>query len=422
MAQLTCLGSCREIGKSAFYLEERNESILVDYGTKFTNPPSFPDMVPIDNMQAIAITHAHLDHSGGIPRLLAEDDNLSLFCTPATRDLCIPLIRDMYEISGGRMPFTRRDISRIKRQTQPTAYEETIPLGHSFEMTLFNAGHIPGSAMVSIRYDSKRVLFTGDFNAITSRLNNGARINLPKHDVVVTESTYARRLNPDREEIEQALIQTVLETVERGGIALIPAFAVGRSQEVMCILEEYGIPSKYPIYVDGMARTVNKVVVKHPNYISSPHAFERAVKRARVIYNRQDRANALKRPGIIISPAGMLKGGASHFYFKMLYGDEKNSIVLVSFQIPGTPGAELLAKRRVTVGNREYAVQADVRYHHLSSHSDSRGLMQMLQSIPGNPEFFLVHGESESCDALGAKLEKKGKKVTIPETNDSFEV
>ncbi|MFW9918665.1 MAG: MBL fold metallo-hydrolase [Candidatus Thorarchaeota archaeon] len=422
MAQLTCLGSCREIGKSAFHLEEKNESMLIDYGTKFTNPPTFPDMLPTDNLQGVAITHAHLDHSGGIPRILAADDNISLFCTPATRDLCIPLIRDMYKISGGRMPFTRNDIARIRKQCQPTAYEETVPLGRKFEMTLFNAGHIPGSSMVSIRYNGKRILFTGDFNAIESRLNSGARINLPKHDIVVSESTYARRLNPDREEIEEALVQTVLETVERGGIALIPAFAVGRSQEVMCILEEHGIPSKYPIYVDGMARKVNEVVVKHPKYISSPQAFERAVQRAKIVYDRRDRDNAMKRPGIIISPAGMLKGGASHHYFKMVHGDKKNSIILVSFQIPGTPGAELLSKKQVSVGPVEYNVKADVRYHHLSSHSDAKGLMQMLQSIPGDPEFYLVHGESESCDALAAKLEKKGRKVTIPETNQSFEV
>jgi len=422
MAQLTFLGSCREIGKSGFHLEHKNEGILVDYGTKFTSPPSFPDMISTDNLQGVALTHAHLDHSGGIPRILAEDDRLSLFCTPATRDLCIPLIRDMYKISGGRMPFTKNDISRIRKQCQPTAYEETVPLGMNFEMTLFNAGHIPGSAMVSIRYNGKRILFTGDFNATESRLNMGARNNLPKHDIVVSESTYARRLNPEREGIEEELVQSVLETVERGGVALIPAFAVGRSQEIMCILEEHKIPSKYPIYVDGMARKVNEVVNKHPKYIGSPQAFERAVKRARIVYSGKDRENAMKRPGIIIAPAGMLKGGASHYYFKELYSNPKNSIILVSFQIPGTPGAELLAKKRVQVGNNEFVVKADVRYHHLSSHSDSKGLIQMLQSIPGNPEFFLVHGESESCDALAAKLEKKGFKARIPETNEIFEV
>lgn len=422
MAQLTFLGSCREIGKSGFHLEMQGEGMLIDYGTKLTTPPTFPDMIPLDELQGVVLTHAHLDHSGGLPRVLAADDTLSLFCTPATRDLCIPLIRDMYKIAGGRVPFTNSDIVRVKRQCQATSYEQTTPLGRHFEMTLFNAGHIPGSAMVSIRYDGKRILFTGDFNAIESRLNAGARVNLPRHDIVVTESTYARRINPDRVEIEQELMQTVLETLERGGVALIPAFAVGRSQEIMCILEEHGLPSKYPIYVDGMARKVNEVVVRHPSYISSPQAFERAVKRTRIVYSQKDRANAMKRPGVIISPAGMLKGGASHLYFKMLYDDPKNSIILVSFQIPGTPGAELLAKKRVTTGGKEYVVEADVRYHHLSSHSDSRGLMQLLQSIPGDPEFYVVHGESESCDALAAKLEKKGRKAHVPETNESFEV
>jgi putative mRNA 3-end processing factor len=422
MAQLKFLGSCREIGRSGFHLEMKDESFLVDYGVKFGNPPSFPDMIPTDNLQGVAITHAHLDHSGGVPIVLAKDSAISLFCTPATRDLCLPLIRDMFKIARGRLPFSNNDIARVRRQCQPTAYEQTTPVGRNFEMTLFNAGHIPGSAMVSLRYNGKRILFTGDFNSTESRLNPGARKNLPKHHIVVTESTYARRVNPNREEIEEAMIQTVLETLERGGIALIPAFAVGRSQEIMCILEKHGIPKKYPIFVDGMARKVNDVVVKHPEYISSPQSFERAVHRCRVVQDRRDRQLAIKKPGIIIAPAGMLKGGASHLYFKMLYDDPKNSIILVSFQIPGTPGAELMAKRKATVGNRQFDVEAEVRYHHLSSHADSKGLVDMLLNIPGDPEFYLVHGESESCDALQAKLEKKGRKAHIPETNETFEV
>ena len=422
MTQLTFLGSCREIGKSGFLVESNEESFLVDYGTKFVNPPAFPDPIPTDNLQGVSITHAHLDHSGGVPRILAASDAISLFCTPATRDLMTLLIRDMYKISGGRLPFTRKDIARVRRQCQSTAYEETIPLGRKFEMTLFNAGHIPGSAMVSLRVNGKRILFTGDFKAEESRLHAGVRKNLPKHDIVVTESTYARRTNPKREDIEEQLVQTIIETLERKGIALIPAFAVGRSQEIMCILQEYDIPQKYPVFVDGMARSVNDIVVKHPSYIASPQAFERAVGRVHEITDNRDRERAIRKPGVIISPAGMLKGGASHLYFKMMHDNPKNSIIFVSYQIPETPGAELLATGKVVVGNREFEVTADVRQHHLSSHSDSRGLLDFLMKIPGEPEFYAVHGESESCDALVEKLEKKGRKAHVGELNETVEI
>ncbi|MHA2352012.1 MAG: MBL fold metallo-hydrolase [Candidatus Thorarchaeota archaeon] len=421
MSQLTFLGSCREIGRAGFFIEQNEESVLVDYGVKFTEPPSFPDMVPTGGLQGVALTHAHLDHSGGIPRILAGSE-ASLFCTPATRDLSTLLLRDMYKISRGPLPYTRKDVALVKRQCQATAYEETVPLGHHFEMTLFNAGHIPGSSMVSVRVNDKRILFTGDFNATESQLNPGARKNLPKHDIVVTESTYARRTNPDREQIEVALMDSVIETLERGGTVLIPAFAAGRSQEIMCILERNGLPQKYPIYVDGMARGVNDILVKHPEYLQSPQAFQRAVKRAHIIHDNQDRTNAVKKGGVIVSPAGMLKGGASHLYFKMVHDDPKNSIVLVSYQIPGTPGAELLATRKVTVGGRLFEVSADVRQHHLSSHSDSKGMLDMLLKIPGEPKFYIIHGESESCDALAERLEKRKRVAHVPEINESVEI
>lgn len=421
MTNLTFLGSCREIGRSGFFVEQNDESILVDYGVKFTTPPSFPDMVPTDTLQGIGLTHAHLDHSGGIPRVLAESD-ASLFCTPATRDLCTLLLRDMYKISRGPLPYSRKDIALVKRQSQATAYEQTIPMGHHFEMTLFNAGHIPGSAMVSVRVNGKRILFTGDFNATESQLNLGARKNLPKHDVVVTESTYARRANPKREDIEVALVDTVIETLERGGTVLIPAFAVGRSQEIMCILEGHELPRKYPMYIDGMARGVDEILVKHPEYLQSPQAFQRAVKRTHIIRDNRDRTKAVQKGGVIISPAGMLKGGASHIYFKMLHDDPKNSIVLVSYQIPGTPGAEMLATGKVTVSGRLFEVTADIRQHHLSSHSDSKGMMDMLTNIPGDPEFYVIHGESESCDALAEKLEKRKCVAHVPEINEKVEI
>ncbi len=422
MAEITFLGSCREIGRSGFLVQNGGETLLVDYGVKFQDPPLFPDKVPVDELQGIAVTHAHLDHSGGLPRILLEDPDLSLFCTPATRDLTVILLRDMYNLSRGRLPFDRTDITRVRRQCVSTTYEETVPLGHSFDMTLFNAGHIPGSAMVSVRVDGKRVLFTGDFNALESQLMPGARNNLPRHDIVVTESTYARRTNPPREEIEADLIATIEDTMKRGGVVLIPAFAVGRSQEIMCILERYGVTKKYPVYIDGMARDVNTILMRHPGYVMSPHLFERAVNRIHVVESHKDRVRAVKNGGVIISPAGMLKGGAAHTYFKMVHDNERNSIVLVSFQISGTPGAELLARRKVTVGRRTFDVDAEVYYHHLSSHSDSEGLLKHLLSIPGDPVFYVVHGESESCDALAEQLHERGRRAIVPETNDTFDI
>ena len=191
---------------------------------------------------------------------------------------------------------------------------------------------------------------------------------------------------------------------------------------MMCILEQHNIPQKVPIYMDGMARKVNDILMDHPEYIASPQSFSRAVNRTKIIQDNKDRTRAIRNGGIIISPAGMLKGGASHMYFKALHGDSNNSIILVSFQVPGTPGAELLAKRKVTVGTRIFSVAADVRQFHLSSHTDWRGMMNLLVGIPGEPEFYCVHGESESCDAMAEKLRKRGREAHVPEINENLKI
>ncbi|MEM4735087.1 MAG: MBL fold metallo-hydrolase [Candidatus Thorarchaeota archaeon] len=421
MAELTFLGSCREIGRSGFLLTVDGESLLVDYGVKFQDNPLFPARLDTDDLQGVVLTHAHLDHSGAIP-LLLNDEDLSLFCTPATSDLSSLLIEDMFSLSGGRLPFDREDISRVRTQCQFLRYGETVSLGRKFEVTLFNAGHIPGSAMVSVKYNGKRILFTGDFNTIETRLSQAASRDLPSHDYVVTEATYARQRYPARDEIEQGLLRTVVETMQRGGSVLIPAFAVGRSQEILCVLAKHGIMSKYPVYVDGMARHANEILLHHPESLRAPQEFEQAVRQVRVISTDQDRIDAIRGGSIIVSPAGMLKGGASFSYFKMMHGDSRHALVMVSFQVPGTPGAELLAHRRVTVANRTYNVSADVCLHHLSSHSDSRGLMDMLLSQTGNPTFYIVHAESDSCEALAQELKSKGKMAYIPERNESVEV
>ncbi len=422
MTHLKFLGSCKEIGRSGFMLDDGDESLLIDYGVKFANPPKFPDHVPIDGLQGVAVTHAHLDHSGGVSKILSQSDDISLFCTKPTRDLTTLLSQDMYNISRGRLPFARKDIARIKRQCHPIGYEYTLPIGHRFEMTLFNAGHIPGSGMVSVGYNGKRILFTGDFNITESRLMAGAHVDVPKHDYVITESTYATRVNPRREEIEEALIDSVIKTLERDGTVLIPAFAVGRSQEIMCILEEYGLTQKYPIYIDGMARKVNEILNRHSEYLGSPQLFKRALQRIRVIRSNNDRRRASNENAVIISPAGMLKGGSSMTYFRKLYDNPNNAIILVSFQIPGTPGAELLENKEVTIRDKVYKVDAELKYHHLSSHSDSYGLMNMLESIPGDPEFHIVHGEPESTEVLAEQLETRGKTAHVPLMNDIIEI
>jgi putative mRNA 3-end processing factor len=398
--EVKVLGAARQVGRSAFLVTHRDSKILLDYGALTTKVPGFPMHVPPKDIRAIVLSHAHLDHSGAAP-LHFLGGKMKLHATPVTSELSTLLIQDFIKISGQYLPFEFLDLMAMNSNTVNHGYMEPFQVG-DFTISFYDAGHIPGSAIVAVEAGSKRLLYTGDMNGDGTNLLQGSWKNLGEADMVITESTYATADHPHRSKAESELVDFAGEVVERGGILLVPAFSVGRAQEIAMTLVKAGF--RHPVAMDGMALKVNGILLRYQEYLRDPSALRRTLENVEEVTSWTQRRRLVKRPGVIISPAGMLVGGASIFYNEHLSMDEKNGIAIVSFQVPGTPGRTLIDKGLTIYRGKPTQVKAEVRRFDFSSHSGKSALLDDLKRIGGSPKFLTVHGEEESCLALASEL------------------
>jgi putative mRNA 3-end processing factor len=417
--EVKVLGAARQVGRSAFLVTHKDSKILLDYGAMTTKVPGFPMHVPPKGIKAVVLSHAHLDHSGAAP-LHFLSGTMKLHATPVTSELSNILIQDFIKISGQYLPFEFLDLMAMNSNTVNHGYMEPFQVG-DFTISFYDAGHIPGSAIVSVEAGNKRLLYTGDINGDETNLLAGSWKNLGEADMVITESTYATSDHPHRSKAETELLDFANEVVGRGGILLVPAFSVGRAQEVAMTLVKGGF--RHPIGMDGMALKVNGILLRYQEYLKDPAALRRTLETAQEVTSWSQRRRLIKTPGVIVSPAGMLVGGASIFYNEHLSMDEKNGIAIVSFQVPGTPGRTLIDKGLTIYRGKPTKVKAEVRRFDFSSHSGKSSLLSDLKGIGGSPRFLTVHGEEESCLALAEELHTgMGVEATAAMPGQEFQV
>jgi len=286
---------------------------------------------------------------------------------------------------------------------------------------LLDAGHIPGSAQILVEADEKRLLYTGDYNTVDTRLLRGADREYGRLDALITESTYADEEHTDRVILEKEFVESVSEVVENGGTVLVPAFSVGRSQEIACILAAHHL--EYPITIDGMARKVNRILMNHTTYLGHPRLFMDAMHTATWVEGWRDRRKAPQRPGVIISPAGMLKGGPAAYYIQKLGKKSSNAVFLVSYQIPGTPGRELVKKGRCVIDGKMRKIKAKVAHFDFSSHCGASQLQETVKRVEGNPTVYVVHGAEGNCERFAGWIRKEtGLKAVAPRSGDVYTI
>ncbi len=413
------LGGCTEVGRSAVAIQTETANLLLDYGVLMSSQIGFPMHVSPKDVNAILLSHAHLDHSGATPIFYVKGKTPMYGMEPtfAQTDL---LIRDMIKISGYFLPFEYLDLRSMND------YFINIPLRNQFKIeganiTLLNAGHIPGSCQILIEEEGKRVLYTGDFNTQNTQLLDGADTDYGDLDAIVIESTYAEEDHPPREAIEQDFISKVRAVVEDGGTVLVPAFGVGRSQEIITLLEAHHF--EHPVFVDGMALKANEIMLNHSTCLRDPELFKRAIRKAQWINEWHDRRRAIETPSVIVSPAGMLKGGAAIFYMENVSGNRKNAVFLVSFQIPGTPGRTLLEEHKFMVHGKMKKVEAQIDKFDFSSHCGKSQLRETLYKMNKKTKVFVMHGSEENCRSLSAwGKQEAGLQTTAPAPGDTFAV
>ena len=326
----------------------------------------------------------------------------------------------MIRISGFYLPFEYIDLIAMQKSSRSTSYREPFSLNDT-TVVFHESGHVVGGSTVVVEYDNKRIFYTGDINTKGTKMMRAMDLDIGDIDLIITESTYAMEDHQPRKEAEKKLIDFANEVVERRGILFVPAFSVERAQEIACIFKEANF--KHNIVMDGMALKVNKIISKHPDFLRDPKLFSDAIRKTEWVSGWKDRRRIVKEPCVVISPAGMLVGGAGVYYLQQIAQNERNGIAMVSYQGEGTPGKELLEKRVATIEGKVRKVTAEIQQFEFSGHSGRSDLFEMISQIKGNPKVLTVHGDGESCIKFAKDIhEKFGLEAYAPNTGETVTV
>ncbi|MDO8842162.1 beta-CASP ribonuclease aCPSF1 [Methanocalculus sp.] len=434
--RVTTLGCCREVGRAAFLLSTPESRILIDCGEKpgATNGATpflgVPEIQPLTNLDAVVLTHAHLDHCALIPLLFRYGFSGPVYSTPPTRDLSSMLQLDYLEVirkEDRPAPYSSNEVKQYVKHSICLNYGSVTDIAPDIKLTFHNAGHILGSAIAHFHVGDGlyNIAFTGDFNYGKSRLFNPAVASFPRLEAIFMESTYGatQDITPGRRDAEVKLYDVIKRTVERGGKVIIPAFAVGRSQEVMLALEEGIRKGELPaikIYLDGMIKEATAIHTTYPEYLNSDlrnqifrEGLNPFLSECFVQVDSSDRREAVINgdPSVIITTSGMMNGGPVIEYLHNLAADERNTLVFVGYQADGTLGRRIQKGwREIPVGSKgSITVNLEVTtVEGFSGHSDRRQLMSYVGHMQPKPEkIFCIHGEESKTLDLASSIYKK---------------
>jgi hypothetical protein len=453
--RITALGGVQEVGRSAFLVQTRESSVLLDCGINpgssrpFEAFPRFDDPVfELDSLDAVIITHAHLDHCGLVPFLYKYGYDGPVYCSSPTSNLMTLLQLDYLDVAskqGLMAPYDQKDVRECVLHTIPLRYGVVTDIAPDIRLTLHNAGHILGSSMVHLHVGEglHNIVYTGDYKYGRTMLLEAAATEFPRVETVITESTYggANDVMPSRVEAEERLTAVINETLERRGKVLIPVPAVGRAQEIMLIIDGYmrrGLMKEAPVFIEGMISEATAIHTAYPEYLGREVRYSilhdgvnpfqsdyfTVVEHPNV---RQDIIDG--EPCIIMATSGMLEGGPVIEYFKNLADNENNTVIFVSYQIEGTLGRRVQkGLNEVTMMNSEGkmdVVKVRLRVESIegfSGHSDRRQITNYIINLKPKPERVIVcHGERAKCLSMANFIQKRcGIQALVPAIMETF--
>lgn len=444
--RVSFLGGFRQVGRSAVYLQTAQSKVLLDCGVDVgaSDGKSMPYLdapeLDIENLDAVCLSHAHLDHSAFMPLLYERGYKGPLYCTAPTRDLMVLLCMDYIDVcqkNGKEVGYTKKSIEKAVKHSVVLNYGEVNDITPDIRLTFQPAGHLLGSALTHLHVGEglHNILYTGDFKFGPTRLFDPAYKEFPRIETMIMESTYGAQKDifPKRQEIDYAFFSTIKRTMERGGKVLIPVFAVGRGQEIMVMLAN-NRELDVDIYLEGMIWDATAIHTAYPEYMSrhiqkkifhygeNPFLSERF---HRVYPKERDEIIDSSKPCVIMATSGMLIGGPSVEYLKALAPDKRNTLMFVGYQGEGTLGS------RIQKGWRELPMRGDdgkVRtlkmemetqtISGLSGHSSRSQLISYLYNLSSKPETVIInHGEPRKCAELSRDIHKLFRCDTLAPKN-----
>ena len=453
--RITMLGGVQEVGRSAFLVQTRESSVLLDCGI---NPGSskpfeaFPRLdIPafeIDSLDAVVISHAHLDHCGLVPFLYKYGYDGPVYCSAPTSNLMTLLQLDYLDVASkqGIIPlYDQKDVRECVLHTIPLRYGVVTDIAPDMRLTLHNAGHILGSSILHLHIGEglHNVVYTGDYKYARTMLLEAAVTEFPRVETVITESTYGSPddIMPSRVEAEELLTAVINETLEQKGKVLIPVPAVGRAQEIMLVIDGYmrrGLMKEAPVFIEGMISEATAIHTAYPEHLG--REVRNSILHDGINPFQSDYFTIVEHPSvrqdiidgepcIIMATSGMLEGGPVVEYFKSLAGDERNTIIFVSYQIDGTLGRRVQkGLADVTMINSEGkmgVVKVKSRVESIegfSGHSDRRQIINYITRLKPKPERVIVcHGERAKSLSIANFIQRRcGIQAVVPAIMETF--
>jgi KH/beta-lactamase-domain protein len=453
--RITALGGVQEVGRSAFLVQTRESNVLLDCGI---NPGSsrpfeaFPRLdnpaFELDSLDAVVISHAHLDHCGLVPFLYKYGYDGPVYCSAPTSNLMTLLQLDYLDVASKQgivAPYDQKDVRECVLHTIPLRYGVVTDIAPDIRLTLHNAGHILGSSLSHLHVGEglHNIVYTGDYKYARTMLLEAAETEFPRAETVITESTYGGvdDIMPSRVEAEERLTAIINETLERKGKVIIPVPAVGRAQEIMLIIDGYmrrGLMKEAPVFIEGMISEATAIHTAYPEYLG--REVRHSILHEGINPFQSDYFTIVEHPNvrqeiidgepcIIMATSGMLEGGPVIEYFKSLAEDSRNSIIFVSYQIEGTLG------RRVKKGLSEVTmmssegkldvVKVGLRAESIegfSGHSDRRQIINYIVQLMPKPERVVVcHGERAKCLSIANFIQRRCEVQTlVPTVMETF--
>ncbi|OGY25029.1 MAG: hypothetical protein A2Y57_02615 [Candidatus Woykebacteria bacterium RBG_13_40_7b] len=433
------------IGRRANFISfEKGFNFLSDCGVEIVpNDLLIPDFsnLPPEFSGIVVLTHAHLDHSGGLPYLYRIFGNrLRIYCTPPTKDLAGILLRDSAKLSrekGYTIVVEEEEVDEIMNCFITVPFREEVEIGSDVTLRFFRAGHILGAASAYIKGPGEDIMDGGDFCTFDQTLIKGAELTPYEPEVFLCEGTYAGRTHPLREAEKHRFIGAILETYQKGGTVLLPSYTVGRAQENAQIIADAKragfLPANLPVLIDGMARDVTRVYEKYTDELNWDHLSDDPAARLLAqdptqpkhlfgditfVEGKWERGILINdsRPKVIIAGSGTLEGGFSPMYAGRLIDREENAILITGYQFPGSTGRYLTISPpggQVYINGEAQQINCKVGSFDFSAHSDGAEIIDHVVAL-GAKQVVLVHGEAEGRQLLAEELTSRGIRPYVP--------